>query len=356
MAYSGIVHLALISIFSVFILFPTDTRAQCNDQYLDFRTVTLEEPDEFLGNPESAAVLDNGRIVLSTSGPASVHLFDRFGQHITQVGQRGSGPFEYQNPSIVRAEENTAYVWDRQQLRLLAFGEDGSEIDEWTHFSEALADFDVEGDTLFGYRSGISSGAFIYGKELETGDEVLNTGELTDEHVVLSLLDGSGTLRAHSTRLYYASPAEASIYTYDIGSEDTQVYYVEDNDFDVDEFEQGISAINSDREAVMRYLMENSRFYKMNVLADGSLLAVLQHGNIAYDSEGLSNFDRALNVHHISEGEGSEACEQIELDIDSTGDNPIIGYTDHGLILLRTEQDAGDLMYEIYFVEADSRR
>lgn len=86
------------------------------------------------------------------------------------------------------------------------------------------------------------------------------------------------------------------------------------------------------------------------------MLAVLQHGNIAYDSEGLSNFDRVLNVHHISEGGSLKSCEQIELDIESTGDNPIIGYTDHGFILLRTEQDAGDLMYEIYFVEADSRQ
>lgn len=327
--------------------------AQCTDEYLAFRTVMLDDSEEPLGNPESAAVLDNGRMAIATSNPAAVHLFNDTGRHITQISQHGSGPFEYQSPSIVRTNGRTVYVWDSQQMKLLSFDEDGDSVEEWTHFSQALSDFAVDDEALFGYRSGIRSGAFVTGQTMETGEERVSTGETTDEHVVLSLLDGSGTIRAIESNLYFGSPAQASIYAYDVESGNTQVYDIEDHAFSVDEFEPGIEAINSDREAVINYLTENSRFYKLNVLPDQSLLAVLQHGDITYDNEGLSDFDRVLNVHHLSEDGEALACEQIELKFEQTGDDPIIGYTSDGFIFLETEQDSGDLTYRIYLMSSD---
>lgn len=334
---------------SFFAAIPNIAEAQCTDAFLSFRTITLDEPDAPLGNPESAAVLANGDMAVATSSPAAVHLFDDRGRYIQQIGDQGSGPFEYQNPSIVRTDGSTVYVWDSEQLRLLAFDDEGREIDEWIHFSQALADFDVEEETLLGYRSGIRSGAFVSGQQIEDGEGIFATGEVTDEHVVLSFLDGSGTLRASQEHVYYASPARASIYAYDRDLGQTQTYHIEDGDFSVNEFAQNLT----DRESIIDYVTENSRFYKLNVLADQSFLAALQHGSITYGDDGLSDFDRALNIHHVGEEGQAKGCEQIELDFESTGDDPIIGYTDNGFIFLETEQENGDLTYRIYLMGLD---
>ena len=147
---------------SFFATIPNIAEAQCTDAFLSFRTITLDEPDAPLGNPESAAVLANGHMAVATSSPGAVHLFDDRGRYVQQIGDQGSGPFEYQNPSIVRTDGSTIYVWDSEQLRLLAFDEEGREIDEWTHFSQALVDFDVEDETLLGLSEWDTFGSVRY--------------------------------------------------------------------------------------------------------------------------------------------------------------------------------------------------
>lgn len=324
---------------------------QCDDKFLERFEISLIEKNEPIGDITSAATLSDGTLVIATANPAAVSLYSQSGERLAQVGQSGPGPFEYQSPSVVRTDRNRIAVWDSESLKLITYDRKGQELNEWTNFYQAVADFELVGDTLFTYRTGGRHQGYITGHSLKQEETVFETGESPIEHAVLMMLEGSGTLSAHRNALFYASPAHPRVYAYRFNDRVTDELTISDPAFEVgDSGFSSISGIGSSRKEAVEFMSENSRFYKLNVF-ESSLLAVLEHGTVSYGENRIEDFDRYLHVHHLSNGGTSLACERVNLNLKKTGADPIIGRSDRGFLVVKTQRTSDDQDFTYLLIE-----
>lgn len=210
-----------------------------------------------IGQISSADLLPDGSIVVSTTDPPRVFLFNPSGDRVRTIGRSGSGPFEYGSPSLVRATDDRIAIWDESALKLMLFTHEGTGVDEWTGFSRALSNFQMVGDTVVTYGSGGIREEYIRAFDLSGGErtDVFSTGSAPIEHTLLMMLEGSGSVSVSGDSVYYVSPASPYIYSANIAGDahSTDRLLVSDGDFDVED--SGFSSIQdinaNQREAVV---------------------------------------------------------------------------------------------------------
>jgi hypothetical protein len=73
----------------------------------------------------AATRLPDGRIAIANAGTQQVKIFSARGEHLASLGQRGSGPGEFQVPMWVGAHADSILVWDSALERLTVFDANG---------------------------------------------------------------------------------------------------------------------------------------------------------------------------------------------------------------------------------------
>lgn len=343
-----------MNIFLVIILVISSTnlesKKQCNDNFLNREEIFLSGESEPIGTVTSVDLLPDGKIVAATSDPAEVILLTASGDRLRRIGRAGPGPFEYGSPSIVRTDSSRIAIWDESSLKLITFSHTGSALNEWTDFSSAIADFDISEDELFVYRSGGTQEGYLSGYDISGKNAKLNLEkeEASIEHIILMMLEGSGTVYTRKDSVYFGSPSRPYIYSYHNSGSKGKTYTIPDGMFNVESSGfSNISDINSNQRETVEFATSNSRLYKIIALHNG-FLAALQHGSVHQGKNLIiQDYNRYINIHYLPRN-GANLCERIDLDRRTTGDDPIVGYGKHGFLLLRTEgYDRGDFKYSL---------
>jgi len=330
--------------------------AQCTDTFLDTRDVTLDQSEQLLGQLQSATRLPNDRLVVTTADPG-VFLFEPDGTFVRQLGAAGQGPFEYQNPKVVRPYGSDIALWDAGNMKVTVYDQEGNSVKEWTGFTWAVADFSIHDGMFYSYYGGTRA-PYLRIWDLEAEEMI---AEYDDEESVgraaLSQMQGTGSLAFHDGSIYALNPAEPSVQQFDVADDDVVHYPINDAAFTMEPLEaSSISELNSMFAEVMEFGLSSSRSYKV-FATPSALLAVMQHGTITYDAPLFENgrpnadarmesYNRYLYVHQLTyEGEATR-CQRIDIDIErAQNDHVILGPTPHGFLYRTIRETSGDVEY-----------
>ncbi|MES3628837.1 MAG: hypothetical protein PPP56_01580 [Longimonas sp.] len=374
--YTSYVRASVLQGVLIAILFagsPPAASAQCTDQFLETEDIVLDQSEQLLGPIQSATMLPNGQLAVVTEDPG-VFLFDADGSFVRQLGKSGQGPFEYGNPSIVRAHGENIAVWDGGRsvqmrggdvvsggtggMKIIVYGTDGAPVDEFSGITWSVSDFVISDSVVYTYQSGARK-PFVRAWDTEVREEVdLSIDEeATIERVALHMQSGSGTLAHYGDHLLFMDPSVSAVQRYDLASETTDRLAIDDPAFrlgalNVDDQD----ALNADPFAALAFGMESSSSYR-TVAADNAILAILKHGRVTYNpplvqdgrpnpNAELDTFDRYLHVHRLGDAGEAEACEHIDIDPEATQtDAPIVGPTPQGFLYLEQRMNEGDIDY-----------
>jgi hypothetical protein len=90
--------------------------------------VNLEETNNsIIGEISKLEITNNGDYIIYDSKSGSVIRFDKKGTYICNIGNRGSGPNEYQMPDdmVYNSYKNEVIVWDNAKSSLMCYNLDG---------------------------------------------------------------------------------------------------------------------------------------------------------------------------------------------------------------------------------------
>ena len=90
----------------------------------------IDAPGEF-SNPKYVAVDSNGSVYVTDLGNKRVQKFNGDGEFLTEWGNSGSLPGEFNAPAGITVYGENVYVVDRQLHRVQQFDLDGGFVNEW---------------------------------------------------------------------------------------------------------------------------------------------------------------------------------------------------------------------------------
>lgn len=343
--------------FLAILTLPLHADAQCTDTFLDTREITLDQSEQLLGQLQSATRLPNDRIVVSTDNPG-VFLFESDGSFIRQLGQLGQGPFEYQNPNLVRSYGSDIAVWDAGNNKVIIYNHEGETVNEWTSLTWSVADFAIHDGVFYSYYSSVDAPYLrIWDPEAEEMIAEYDDEESV-ERAALAQMQGTGSLALHDGSIYALNPAESSVRKFDVADGDVVRYPINDTAFTMKPLEaSSIRELNSMFDRVVDFGMSSSRSYHVTA-TESALLGVLQHGKITYDAPLFTNdgrpnpdarmesYDRYLHVHQMTHDGEATRCQRIDIDIEqSQNDHVIIGPTTSGFLYRTIRETDADVEY-----------
>lgn len=241
----------------------------------DPETVTrLFENRTLHGEIISVAFIDQDNFVVGTRSPSSVISYDAFGQQTLVIANVGSGPHEFREPSIVRADNERIYVWCSNQLKLIVYTHDGEPLDEFTGFKKAIQDFLPIGNKIAFYTTGGSVDSYIEVFDLDQKSIEYKGGDVSNEQLVLSLQACAGGLSNVGNKLLFMSPDRLEINVLDLNvAEELETSKLEDPDFKVRPVAgEATEFINNEREKAFLYLFENSQVNGIYALGEKVLV------------------------------------------------------------------------------------
>ena len=332
---------------------PSD-QAECADSFLDTRQVTLDQSEQVLGNIASATALPSEEIVIATDDPG-VFVFESDGTFVRQLGQPGQGPFEYQNPTIVRAYDDNIAIWDAGNMKVTVYDQEGNSVNEWTGFTWSIADFEIRDGILYSYYGSVDA-PYLRIWDLEAEEMIAEYDDaVSAERAALTQMEGSGSLAFQEDRLYALDPSATAIQQYDMSQETETQLSIDDPAFEL----ASLDVSTPDElgfEDAMQFGISSSRSYHITA-TESALLAVLQHGTVTYDAPLFENdqpnpnarmesYDRYLHVYRLThEGEATD-CERIDIDIEQAqSDHVIMGPTPRGFLHRTIEETGADMEY-----------
>lgn len=159
------------------------------------RRIRLSEERMVMSDIASVAFPNDSHFVVLASRISGIVLYDTTGRQVRTMSRRGTGPLEYDRPSLARASDDSVVVWDGGNKKFLFFDGDGESLDEITGFTWKTLDFVFRGDRILGYRAGNRTEELLY--EFDGGMEKLRlSGKSDAQHAALSVLPGGGQLLA----------------------------------------------------------------------------------------------------------------------------------------------------------------
>jgi WD40 repeat protein len=190
---------------------------------------------KLIGRISSFCFVDENNYVVTQINPPQVILYDKTGTQIREIGKSGSGPFEYISPAIVRSDNKNIYVWCNMQLKLIVFDTSGNPIKEFPKFERAIKDFVIYKNYVCFYSAGGFDEPIIKIYDLNTKKFIKQAfGVQSNEHKILSTMQGSGGLALSKNNLFFASIDELSVYKVDLDDFSISNYKINDPEFHVE--------------------------------------------------------------------------------------------------------------------------
>lgn len=249
-----------------------DTAPKETNQIHNEEISILDENLFLMGQIESFDFINNTQFVVTTKAPSKIIVFDRNGQQVKEIGTQGRGPYEYQSPTIVRANNDRIYVWDAGQLKLIVYDLFGNPLQEYNEFAVAVKDFRVRENFVSFYFAGGSSDLLgIY--DLNENQFIFKGGAITEEHLLLNFNNNAGGMAFFREGLAFLSADDLNLQYLDFKEFDQQsLTSLNDRDFTVNNVDDHSEMTNSDFNMVIEYLMENSYITGLYNLDDKLIL------------------------------------------------------------------------------------
>jgi sugar lactone lactonase YvrE len=123
--------------------------------------LTLGKPgggkgSEYFWQPNDVLVAPNGNIYVaeghssSDTANARILVFDKGGKFIRSFGKKGTGPGEFDQPhALAMDSRGRLFVGDRSNNRIQILDQDGTFIEQWTHFSRPSGIYIDSNDVIY---------------------------------------------------------------------------------------------------------------------------------------------------------------------------------------------------------------
>lgn len=249
--------------------------------------------ENVLGLPISFDFVNDTTIVLAVDN--RVLLYSDSGRFIRQIGRPGKALFEYNSPSLVRATEDSVYVWSSMSLQFISFGVDGAPGSIYPYDS-ALSDFDIT-DNLIVIYTAAKRGDHILDLYHKDDNRIETVGEATDEHRILCQNASVAPLLLKDDQILFASKDYPKIYELNcISGSVSEIAFFQSTSFNVNKLPTSISSMS--RKEKSQYLKDNPfSLMILPVEADDYALMTLE-GTTELEDDGVSNLNRTYDIYY----------------------------------------------------------
>ncbi|WP_439489503.1 hypothetical protein [Algoriphagus sp.] len=235
--------------------------------------------------------IDNDNFVVGTKNPSNVIVYNISGDQELVISNVGYGPFEFQQPSIIKSYNGNIYIWCPEQLKLIIYSLDGMPIKEYSSFTSAIRNFVPFGNKIAFYKASGSAENFIEIYDLDSEEKIYQGGEASNEHIVLSLSACMGAISYWDDKILFMNADNLKLtWLSETDLSKERKLEIQDDDFKVEKVEgQATSFINEHRMKAMKYIFENSivtGMYNIN----NSLLVKAEVGRFETDFDN-NHFD-----------------------------------------------------------------
>src|SRR5690554_4686800 len=173
-----------------------------SNSVLEFDSLTvLAENIGLLGELSSFTFIDKDKIIVSSLNPSKVYLYGIDGKQIKEIGNPGSGPNEFLEPTLIKSDKSNIYIWCRNQLKLTVFDFEGTPIKEHGGFKKAISDFVPHNNDIYFFTTGGHSGPFIERFSLSENKITDVLGHATELHKIMGTMECSGGLASDENKL-----------------------------------------------------------------------------------------------------------------------------------------------------------
>ena len=249
--------------------------------------------ENVLGLPISFDFVNDTTVVLAVDN--RVLLYSDSGKFIRQIGRPGKALFEYNFPSLVRATEDSIYVWSSMSLQFISFGVDGTPGSIYPYDS-ALSDFDITDDLIVIYTAA-KRGDHILDLYHKDDNRIETVGEATDEHRILCQNSSVAPLLLKDDQILFASKDHLQIYGLDCNSGAvSEIALFQSSSFNVNKLPAGITSMS--RKEKSQYLKDNPiSLMILPVETDNFALMTLE-GKTELEADGVSNLNRKYDIYY----------------------------------------------------------
>lgn len=321
--------------------------------------VKLEENLQLLTRIDRAAFFNDSLYAISSNADGLLYLYNN-GRQISQIGNKGKGPYEYESPRAVHIYRDLFYVWDQENLKFLVFNKKAEPVDELTEFGRQVKDFCVSDDFIaISQSNGVIR---IIDKEDES--VIYESDEPDIDDRVLLFMDSNGRIACNNDSVIYGYPSRLEMFSYHIPDERLESKKIEDEKFIVHSTGwESVSEVNQNINEVNEYLFSNSSFNGFYSL-DDFVVGVADIGK--FDPDDLSpsfnlNYsfseEEKRRKHFYVFDEDLNYLDRIVFTPDSHDriGNQILGVNGNSLYFLKEDLDAEATnvvrtLYEVEFV------
>ena len=223
----------------------------------------LSEDSIPIGNIENFTVLNDTSFVV-TDGK-KVLLYNISGKLIKQLGNLVQAGGEMISPSLVYATSKFVYIWCHSSMKFLIYDHEGNFKKELSGFKRAVKKFVVDSsdEILYIYTSGflddLGNKMFdvmdVYNMKEESSKKF---GERGPEDEVLYTYRNSGSLCIDMDRFIYLHPGNLIIHDFDLNSENTVRYKIDDKAFNSTKITSHVRNVMEDFPKLTDYVQNNS--------------------------------------------------------------------------------------------------
>lgn len=257
----------------------------------------LREDNEPVGKIISFCVIDDERFAVSTA-EGRIVVFDCSGNQLLNIARRGRGPFEYVEPSIIRAtKDNRLIVWCAYMTKFLVYSLlDGRPLFEQCYPLSIRDYIPLEGNLICAY-SGNENAGIVIKYDLSSGETLDSGGDWSVSHSLMMMMNGRCPMSVWRGNLYYMPVSELNIY--ELGeNQDDLVARIPSGSFRIDNTVS--SSLIDDADKRVEYVLRNPRVLLLDVSDEDYFVVTLEKkGNESSTNKKRHNvayrYDRSNN-------------------------------------------------------------
>ena len=248
--------------------------------------------ENVLGLPISFDFVNDTTVVLAVDN--RVLLYSDSGIFIRQIGRPGKALFEYNSPSLVRATEDSIYVWSSMSLQFISFGVDGAPGSIYPYDS-ALSDFDITDDLIVIYTAA-KRGDHIIDLYHKDDNRIESFGDATDEHRILCQNASVAPLLLKDDQILFASKDHLQIYELDCNSGAvSEIALFQSPSFNVNKLPASIASMS--RKEKSQYLKDNPISLMILPVETNNYALMTLEGKTELEDDGVSNLNRTYDIY-----------------------------------------------------------
>lgn len=313
---------------------------------LEYDSLTvLAENIGLLGELHSFSFMEKDKILVSSLNPSKVFIYSIDGKQITEIGNSGSGPYEFLEPTIVKSDKNNIYIWCRNQLKLIAYNFEGTPIKEYNGYKKAIKDFIPHNNDIYFYTSGGHNGTYIERFSLSDNKIVQDFGHTTELHKLIGTMACSGGIAANQNKLVYVSPDRLELNEIDLEDLSASIISWDDSEFQSSDIHiDAIHLMNEERNKAFDIIAENSLVTGLYNMRDLMVIKT-EVGRYNFEQSETNKSTRFDKYYLINDK--FEVVKTVKSKKDGEFNNCLFSSNNEGLYAISVHSGNNDFYYQL---------